>query len=125
MSNVNSRVVLNYKALKGIDKACAVALAQTGHAVLGDIIDRQVVPFDQGSLQNSGSVDDSNADKGSVDVSFSTPYARRLYYHPEYNFQTENNPNAKGRWMDDYTENGTKAKWVKNEFAKALRRTLK
>lgn len=125
MSKVSSKVVLNQKVLNSINKESVRSLEQLGHAVLGDIIERQIVPFDVGTLQNSGSVDCNDSNKGSVKVSFSTPYARRLYYHPEYNFQKEGNPNARGKWMDDYTENGSKAKWVVDEYGKALKRNLK
>ena len=39
----------------------------------------------------------------------STPYARRLYYHPEYHFQTKENPNAKGMWYEDWLPGGKNA----------------
>lgn len=41
-------------------------------------------PKDTGALINSGI---ANTEIGSGFVKYSTPYARRLYYHPEYNFQ--------------------------------------
>lgn len=42
------------------------------------------IPKDQSTLIQSGII---NTDVGSGQVKWSTPYARRLYYHPEYNFQ--------------------------------------
>ena len=25
-----------------------------------------------------------------------------MYWHPEYNFRKDKNPNAQGKWMEDY-----------------------
>lgn len=42
------------------------------------------VPFDTGQLNQSGT---RSTVIGSGEVVYSTPYARRLYYNPQYNFQ--------------------------------------
>lgn len=42
------------------------------------------IPKDQSILIKSGI---ANTVVGSGQIKWSTPYARRLYYHPEYNFQ--------------------------------------
>ena len=34
------------------------------------------------------------------------PYARRLYYHPEYHFNKEHNPNAGGKWLAPWLKGG-------------------
>ena len=49
------------------------------------------MPFDQHILIESGIL---NTQIGSGKIRYRTPYARRLYYHPEYNFSTEKNPEA-------------------------------
>lgn len=49
------------------------------------------MPFDQHILIESGIL---NTQIGSGELRYRTPYARRLYYHPEYNFSTEKNPEA-------------------------------
>ena len=49
------------------------------------------MPFDQHILIESGIL---NTQIGSGEIRYRTPYARRLYYHPEYNFSTEKNPEA-------------------------------
>lgn len=49
------------------------------------------MPKDTGALIRSG-ID--NTIIGSGEIRYRTPYARRLYYHPEYNFSTEKNPEA-------------------------------
>ena len=55
------------------------------------------VPFDQHTLIESGNI---NTKIGSGEVMWRTPYARRLYYHPEYDFSTEKNPQAGGYWFE-------------------------
>lgn len=37
-------------------------------------------------------------------VSWHTPYARRLYYNPQYNFSKDKNPNASGLWFEKAKE---------------------
>lgn len=54
-------------------------------------------PFDQHTLIESGIL---CTQIGSGEVKYRTPYARRLYYHPEYNFSTEHNPQAGGYWFE-------------------------
>lgn len=49
------------------------------------------MPFDQHMLIESGQI---NTVIGSGELRYRTPYARRLYYHPEYNFSQEKNPEA-------------------------------
>jgi|SRR5690606_22401678 hypothetical protein len=36
---------------------------------------------------------------GSGRIIWDTPYARRLYYNPQYNFSKDKNPNAGGLWF--------------------------
>ena len=52
---------------------------------------------------------------GITHISFDTPYARRLYWHPEYNFRNDKNINAQGKWMDAYI-NGEKDDFMKNAY---------
>jgi Minor capsid protein len=33
-------------------------------------------------------------------IEWKTPYARRLYYNPQYNFSKDVNPNAQGLWFE-------------------------
>lgn len=54
------------------------------------------VPFDQHTLIESGI---TNTIIGSGELKYRTPYARKLYYHPEYNFSTEHNAEAGGYWF--------------------------
>lgn len=132
MKLVNSRVVLNKKVIKQIEQDAIAALERTGEYVLGEIINEQVVPFGDsferggkthqgGTLQESGYVNRKYSKQGHVQITFNTPYARRLYFHPEYNFRKQDNPNAKGKWMEDWAEGGKYADDVKNAYAHFLK----
>jgi hypothetical protein len=37
---------------------------------------------------------------GKGHIEWRTPYARRLYYNPQYNFSKDKNPNAGGLWFE-------------------------
>lgn len=108
--------------IKGLEKACKTSLEQTGNAVLSDIKTRQVVPKDTSHLEDSSFVDTTGISWGYLRIIFDTPYARRLYWHPEYNFRHDKNPNAKGLWMQDYEEGGEKEDYMKNVFTMFLKR---
>ena len=113
---VTSRVELNYSVLNMLDNAQFEALAQTADATLTELRDRQVMPFDTGNLQNDSTfVDDSQRDK--VSIVSSTPYARRLYFHPEYNYRRGNNASAGGKWFESFL-NDT---FIQNAYAKLLK----
>lgn len=125
---VDSRVIINQKAIKELNDIAIRALEMTGDYVLDDVINAQVVPFGDsferggnthqgGTLQESGYVNKKQSSQGYVMITFNTPYARRLYFHPEYNFRTTDNPNAKGKWLEDWDEKGKYAKDVKKAYA--------
>ena len=67
-------------------------------------------------------VDDSKSRNGKVSVVSSTPYARRLYYHPEYNFSKSENANAGGKWFEPYTPGGKKQDFAEKTFAKLYKK---
>ena len=114
-----STVKMNFPRIQQLSKAAIMALEMTGEAVHSDVVQSQVVPFKTGNLQNEASfVDDSDADRGVVRLVHSVPYARRLYYHPEFNFDTSENPNAKGQWFEDWEKGGEKEDFAKNAFMK-------
>ena len=113
---VTSRVELNMSVLNMLDRAQFEALAQTGDATLTELRDRQTMPFDTGNLQNDSTfVDDSQ--KTTVSIVSSTPYARRLYFHPEYNFRRGNNARAGGKWFDSFLNDN----FIRDAYAKLLK----
>jgi hypothetical protein len=119
---VSSKVTINTQKIKQLSKATITALEQTGEALHTEVVQAQVMPRDSGNLQNESSfVDYSESSKGKVSLVTSTPYARRLYYHPEYNFKTDENPNAKAHWFDDWID-GSKKNFCSKTFKEFYRR---
>ena len=113
---------MNQQALGTLIKSHRQALEQTGQQVLNDLRDAQTMPFDTGNMQNDQTyVDTSNSSEGKVSVVTDAPQARRLYFHPEYNFQTGKNPNAGAGWFDPYID-GTKTKKIKEWFKQLVKR---
>ena len=98
---VSSRITLDMGVLNMIDNARYDALAMTADATLTELRDRQVMPFDTGNMQNDSTfIDDSQKDK--VRIVTTAPQARRLYFHPEYNFRRNNNSRAGGKWFESF-----------------------
>ena len=91
------------------------ALEQTTEAILSDIKTSAVVPKDTGEIERSGVVDLSKLDDGITSINFDIPYARRLYWHPEYNFRQDKNTNAQGKWMQSYI-NGDNKEFVTDTY---------
>ena len=116
---------INLNALNHLGDVVDKAMRKTGQAVLTDLVQSQTMPFDTGEMQNNRTfVDDTNASKGEVTIRTISPQARRLYFHPEYNFQKGKNPNAGGRWFDPYIPGGSKEDFATDAFAKIVRRDL-
>lgn len=119
------KVNWNFGAVRQVEQAVATALEQTAQAVITDVVDEQVMPMDTGTLQNSSTfVETSESSTGVVGIISDTPYARRLYYHPEYNFRTSKNKNAGGKWFQPWID-GDKKEFAADAFAKLLRQNLK
>ena len=120
---VKSTVKLNMPRIRQLSQAAVKALEMTAEALHTEVVQAQVFPFDTGNLQNESTfVDCSDSSKGKVTLVSNTPYARRLYYHPEFHFQTDENPNAKGRWYEDWTPGGSKADFAPNAFKKIYKK---
>lgn len=118
-----AKITLNHAALRRLDKAAIRALEKTGEALHTEIVQSQVMPFDMGHLQNDSTfVDTSHSNAGHVEIVSSTPYARRLYHHPEYDFSYDKNPNAKGKWLEDWLPGGSQEDFAQNAFAKLYKK---
>ncbi len=135
------RVTFDKAKLNKLVAAQKQALEMTAEAVLSQIKSDGVVPKEVGTLERggelqigskkagtlevvavkSGYVDKSQIGQGKAAIVFHTPYARRLYYHPEYNFRTDINPNAQGRWMDAFLEGGSKERYAQEAFTRFFR----
>lgn len=115
----NVEVNIDLRALDGIRAAAMAAAYETAAALRTEIVAAQVTPRDQGRLEDSGGAIEQNEEGNEIHTTLcigDTPYARRLYFHPEYNFQTVNNPNAQGRWADHWLEGGSEESFVPDTF---------
>ena len=123
---VSSTIKLNEAKLKELTKQQYESLAQTADALLTDLRDSGTMPFDTGNLQNDSTfLEDSQKAQGRVSIVSSTPYARRLYYHPEYNFAEKGDSESGGTgrgayWADRYMQNGGR-----DEIEQAARKAVK
>lgn len=118
---------INADMLAGIDRAAMDAAWETAGAIRGEILTAQVTPFDTGTLQNSGGAIDQHVDGDEIHTELSlgdTPYARRIYFHPEYNFQKVNNPNAQGKWAEHWLEGGSQEQFAPETFRVCMERRL-
>lgn len=118
---VTAKVILNRAALKQLEQAQEQAIEMTADAVRTDVITSAVVPKQTGELERSSHVVQA---KRRASVVFDTPYARRLYWHPEYNFRQDKNANAQGKWLESYHA-GDKRVWVSKTFATFVKQLSK
>lgn len=115
---------INHKGNEYVKKLMKEALVETADALKSDLQKSQTMPFDTSALQNRSTfIDDSKKKSGRVTIVSDTPYARRLYFHPEYNFQKTKNKNAGGMWFETYI-NGQKKNWTSKKFAKIMKGKL-
>lgn len=138
----SSRVKINQARIRQLSQAAVTSLEQTAEALHGEIIAAEVVPRMDGLLEDEGFfLDHSESAQGRVSLVHSTPYARRLYFHPEYNFHHEpweetvhhrdgsvshlkhdGNPNAKGKWFEDWCPGGKDDDFAPKVFKELYRR---
>lgn len=120
---VSSTVNLNFGALRKLETNAQKALEMTTDALLSEVKNTQVMPFDTGHLQNESTFADySNSAHGVTSIVSSTPYARRLYFHPEYNFSRAENIATGGEWFKPWLKGGTRQNFCNETFAQIYRR---
>lgn len=120
-------IELDMEALARIGTAARAAVLETAAAVKTDILASQTMPRDTGTMEGTLDVSDQFCDSDTVHTILQTdgPQARRLYFHPEYNFQKVNNPNAGAGWYEPYTEGGAKEDFIPEAFSAYLKEHLK
>jgi Minor capsid protein len=97
MIKLNIKVNFDANAIASkIDNAIDKAQHALDQQVLKD--SNYFIPFDTGELMRS-SLRASQIGQGRI--VWDTPYARRLYYNPQYNFRKDKNPNARGLWFEE------------------------
>lgn len=115
---------INRTNLKIMNSLMQKNLIKAVDAMKTDIVQSQVMPFDTGNMQNRSTfIDEKNVKKGYVLLVVDTPYARRLYFHPEYTFKTDKNANAQGEWFEPWIS-GNKKKFLSMSFARFMRKDL-
>lgn len=143
MINVNSIINLNFPRIKQLTQAQSQALEQTAEALRTEVVQAQVFPRDTGAMQNErsfikagetvsatyedGAMATNTITKekgGRVSLITSAPQARRLYFHPEYHFQTKENPNARGLWYEDWLPGGSKDQFCQKAYKEIYRRIV-
>ena len=72
--------------------------------------------------EDASFVDCSESKHGRARLVSSTPYARRLYYHPEYDYQTDENPFAGGEWYSPWLKGGKQEDFAKKAFKQFYKR---
>ncbi|AJA50059.1 hypothetical protein CPAST_c40300 [Clostridium pasteurianum DSM 525 = ATCC 6013] len=118
------KIKLNNSAIKTLEQAKKQATEMTAEAILSDIKTSVVVPKQTGELERSGFIDPTGLSWGACRIIFDTPYARRLYWHPEYDFRKDKNPMAQGKWMHAYLY-GRKKNYAKDIYKKFLKQLSK
>lgn len=138
----NSRITIDQSRIRQLSQAAIIAQEETTEALHTEIVQAQVVPRRDGTLQGeSFFVDTSQSSSGRTSLVHTVPYARRLYFHPEYHFHKEpweetikhrdgsvshvmhdGNPNAKGKWFEDWLPGGKNQNFAPDAFKKLYRR---
>lgn len=117
---------LNLSALDGFRRESMDAALETVAALRGEVVTAQVMPFDTGDMQNKHTSVQQRVKGDEIHTMLftDTPYARRQYFHPEYNFQTVNNPNAQGLWLSPWLPGGTNESFLLDTYHLRLRARL-
>ena len=135
------RIKLDAYAIENLGKSIENAAIKTMEVLKADVVSSQTMPFNYGNMQNGGTYTDKSGNpgmsvKGNEVINLSrgdnihvvllndAPQARRLYFHPEYNFQKGKNPNAGGKWLEPYIS-GNEKNFVSETFEKQLKQNLK
>lgn len=124
MKSVTSKVKLNTAKIRQLDKGTVIALEKTIEALKTDVVQAGVMPFDVGTMQDDNTFTDySESKRGKVSLNTTSAQARRLYFHPEYSFQTKENPNAQGNWLESWIS-GKNKDFCKNAFVQFYKREI-
>lgn len=115
---------LNMRGIKAVDKMLTDSLVETADALKSDVQQSQTMPFDTGQMQNrSMSIDSTKKRIGRVTIVTDTPYARRMYFHPEFNFKQDKNKHAGALWWQPYID-GNKKNFATKTFARIMKGKL-
>lgn len=123
-----AEIRLDLNALGSIHRAAQDAALEAMGALRTEIVSARVTPRDQGYLEDSGGAVDQFGEGDEVHTALcigDEPYARRLYFHPEYNFRDDRNDSAQGRWAEHWLEGGDRENFVPDTFSERMKERLK
>ena len=117
------RITLNQQAIAKIGNAILKAADLTMESLMLDVRKEEVMPFNVGTMQNTNTFVETSQSGDKICSSLVTtgPQPRRLYHNPQYNFQTVNNHNAQGYWLEDWID-GSKKDFVRDTYAESLKK---
>ena len=114
------RYVGRQEAKRQVMAQAREAFWQTAQEVRADLQASGTMPFESGHLQNEATYVCMARKKQDVAAIVSdTVYARRKFFHPEFNFNRTVNRAAGGRWFDAYTV-GSKRNMARDVFASRI-----
>jgi len=120
--DVKVSVQIDEAKIKALHAAIEPSIQQAAVAVKTQIVSDQVVPKNVGELERSAFMRKKSRSK--YQIVYDTPYARRLYWNPQYNFRTDKNPNAQGLWLQSYID-GDRKDYFNNVFGEFLKKNAK
>lgn len=115
----NNQVTMNLKNLEAVlDNGVPKIMMDVGFEALR--LSQFEVPHDEGTLQNSGTVEEVDGD---VVVGYHEKYAARLHENPQYNFQK----GRKGKYLEDPIRENEQALGIKlgEDFGAEIKGALK
>ena len=118
---VNSKIKLNIPKINQLSKSATTALEKTTTALNTEVAKDEVVPYKSGNLSSNIYPDYSESQKGKNALIAPDVYARRMYFHPEYNFNRKEHKNAQGKWYDMYIF-GTKRDFCSKTFKRLYKK---
>lgn len=116
-------IELDMQAIKQLEEGVVKAARGTMEQIETDVVNAQAMPFDTGDMQNNQTFVTAvvAGKEKEAKIITSSPQARRLYYHPEYNFQQGKNDNAGGEWLEPYLD-GEKKDFAEKTFAELYKK---
>ena len=119
-------IKLDQAVIDQIGQAAQEAAMAAMEALHTELVTSQRMPFDTGDMQNNHTFVEplSKAEESGARMTVDSPQARRLYYHPEYNFQKINNAKAGGLWWEPWLQGGAHEKFLPETFAKMLKERM-
>ena len=120
-----SKIVYDKKGVKEMEMAMRAAFRETAKETKKGEKAAQEIPYDTGAAQKSlKNTYKMNYDEKRTSLGTGKDYMQKLYYHPEYNFQTKHNKNARAYWFENLIEGNRTDNFV-DSLIKNTKKALK